>query len=67
MLKKAQRLTRRNHRGISTDGFTFVDANGFQCSMEAVARLIVRELVRVSPDFTGNAQCREYIPLTLLR
>jgi hypothetical protein len=27
LLKKAQRLTRRNQGGISTDGFTFVGAN----------------------------------------
>jgi hypothetical protein len=44
LLKKAQRLTRRDQRGISTDGFPFVGANGLQRRVKAVAYLIVREL-----------------------
>jgi hypothetical protein len=44
LLKKSQRLTRRDQGGISADGFAFLGPDSFARFMKPVADLIVREL-----------------------
>jgi hypothetical protein len=62
LLKKAQRLTRRNQRGISTDGFTLLGADRLQCRMKAITYLIIREFHQLTP--VGPKSFRSFLGTT---
>ena len=41
LLKKVQRLARRDQGGISTAGFTLLRADRLQCRVKAITHLII--------------------------